>query len=430
MKKRKSSQTKVRGAKPESVAAVGFTPLSPEQSLQDYALFKAFQSNLLSLISHELRTPLTTVLNSLNVLHEGVVSSSAVGSAVGVGGLSSQNLIQMAYENAVKLNQALTMLFDLASLETGALHLVLREAVLRTLVQSRLPVYEQALARKKVKLRFEEVSSPKEGGLAEGVLPEGVLVDVFHLRRALDLCFQVLIPRVISATEVSVRVSSTTVEVRFDLVEGMEKQWETAWSQSLAEFYAGGVASVSVFAGVLQTEDAFLARSEEGFGNEFLLIHEIMRLHQGSFKASLEGGSANNSAKNSSVTLQIVLPQLTTEEGLHSVLKSRIYRLSSELGSVTLILVEDQVGGLKQKIKENLLRSRDAVYGLPQKQQVAMVLEDCQSEDAARVMRRIEKILEQGGGKKKLRYGIVHAPSDGLDPEALIRLGNERLLSR
>src|SRR4051794_1670953 len=65
--------------------SVGHKPpatLSP----QDETLFRAFQSNLLSLVSHELRTPLTGILNALSVLEEGAPS----------GDFSAEELITMA----------------------------------------------------------------------------------------------------------------------------------------------------------------------------------------------------------------------------------------------------------------------------------------------------------------------------------------------
>src|SRR5690242_1434214 len=57
-------------------------------SLQDEELYRAFQSNLLSLISHELKTPLMGILNALNILESGA------------GSFSVPELVAMARRNA------------------------------------------------------------------------------------------------------------------------------------------------------------------------------------------------------------------------------------------------------------------------------------------------------------------------------------------
>ena len=373
------------------------TPV-PTLHPHDQSLYQAFQSNLLSLISHELRTPLTGVLNALAVLKDGV----------NLGGLSSEDLINMAHENAERLNQALLVLLDLASLEAKSFHLRLREIDLASLVRGRLTNYQTALKTRSVTLKWSDLA-PK--------LREPLLGDPQKLGRAIDLCFQVVVPRAETQTEVKVEISSYQVRFVFQLAQNMEKHWQTAWSESGIGTQVGILSPYSAFAGVLQEEQAFLSRVEEGFGSEFLLIHEVLRLHHGKFTATLLGQE---------VTLLIEFPKMSSEEGLKAVLSSRTSRISMELGSVALILVQipDRTSpeDLKEKTREALYRASDSVYLLPSLNQLAVVLDDCRIEDAARIMKRVERALDQ-----KLFYSSVQSPSDGLDALELLKLGAQRL---
>jgi cytochrome c oxidase cbb3-type subunit I/II len=84
----------------------------------------------------------------------------------------------------------------------------------------------------------------------------------------------------------------------------------------------------SAFSGVLQSEQAFLSRAEEGLGSEYLLIHEIMRLHQGRFLAQRQGNQVG-------LVLELSAPD--SEEMLRSVLLSRAYEVSTFEGPLLSI---------------------------------------------------------------------------------------------
>jgi hypothetical protein len=376
--------------------SVGHKP-PPTLSPQDEALFRAFQANLLSLISHELRTPLTGILNSLSVLEEGAATSD----------FSSEELIKMARQNAQRLHRTLTTLLDLASLESGTFHVRLRETDLIKLVSGRLEMHQSVLRDRSLPVsKIMSVGAP-------------VLADPQKFARAIDLCFQILIPRVEQASQLTVRAEGFSVQFEFTLAPGMETLWDTAWTQALAGHHGGVTSPTSAFAGVLQSEQAFLTRMEEGLGSEFLLIHEIIRQHKGRFAATREGRA---------VTLAIELPQLTSEVALQSVLSSRAYDASNELRSVTLILLGTQAATpadhLAKLIKPCLFRASDAVYALPELKRVALVLDDCRPEYVAPLLGRIENALGM-----KVLSGIAHCPVDGHDPVRLVELAKKRLTS-
>ncbi|MEO7163391.1 MAG: HAMP domain-containing sensor histidine kinase [Bdellovibrionia bacterium] len=373
------------------------SPLAP----QDEALFRAFQSNLLSLISHELRTPLTGILNALTALEDGETD----------GALSSGELVKMARQNAQRLHQALVALLDLASLESGTFHARLREVDLIRLVRRWIGTGEPL---------FKDRGLKAEVIYDESVAPAAVLADTQKLGRVIDLCFQIIAARAEVGSVVDIRISLNTVTLTCNLPEGLFKSWQAAWAESLTGLASGLSSPFSAFAGVLQSEQAFLSRSEEGLGSELLLIHEIMRLHQGKFDCLFDEGCFQ-------VKMSIELPVLSSEEALRAVLTSRAYQVSSELGSVALVLIQvpDDVESnqFREEIRKNLFRTTDAVYPLPSLDRLALVLDDCKPEDAPILMARLSGALD-----RKLSFATAQCPSDVTDPAGLVAIAESRLL--
>ena len=378
--------------------AVGHQPpatLTPS----DETLFRAFQSNLLSLVSHELRTPLTGILNALSVLEDGG----------GMGEFSNEELVRMARQNAQRLHRTLLTLLDLASLESGTFHVRLREIDLNKLVASRLDAHQSIFRDQKLKVERASLAGA------------AVLADAQKLSRAVDLCFQALLPRVKEGSEVRISAQANHVEIRFELTGGTESAWSTAWSQAIAGFQSGIASPTSAFAGVLQSEQAFLSRMEEGLGSEFMLIHEILRQHQGRFTATQKGPA---------IALKLEIPILSSEEGLRAVLTSRAYEASSELRSVTLVLIhvpDDVKRGadteaFAKQVKSCFFRASDAVYLLPDVRKLALVLDDCRPEYVPVLVARIEKAIS-----REAMVGVAHCPLDGHDPERLLDLAKRRL---
>ncbi len=382
------------------VLSVGHSP-SGALKPQDETLFRAFQSNLLSLISHELRTPLMGILNALGMLDEGLTTSE----------LSEAELIAMARQNAQRLSHALSSLLDLASLDSGTFKARLREVDLSKLVQSRYQARRSLFRDRKL-----EVKEVLEAGA--GVKP--VLADAQRLGRAVELCLHVVASRAEMESKVVLRLTSTSMELEFVLTSGMEGHWESAWSQALAG-HQGGVASPSsAFAGVMQSEQAFLTRMEEGLGSELMLVHEIARLHLGKFESQ---------RMDRKVSLKLSFPELDSEEALQAVLASRAYQVSTELGSVALVLIRvpetAQRAAWLTEIRRSLFRASDAVYELPKRGQIALVLDDCKPEDAPRLMERIKARLG-----RDVAFGAAQCPVDGLDPAMLLPLAEKRLSGR
>jgi hypothetical protein len=384
--------------------SVGHAPPPALNEAQE-ALFRAFQSNLLSLISHELKTPLMGILNALQLL------ADADGEAGGA--LSTEELIAMARRNAQRLNRSLSALLDLAAVESGTFHARLKEVHLGRVVRTRVHAQEPEMREEGLRLVL-----PSDAG-EETFAP--VLADPQKLGRAIELCLDAAIPRAERGSELKVRISSSAFELTFTLKPGFEVLWRKAWSEAQVGFQSGVSAPGSAFRGTMQSEQAFLTRMEEGLGSEFLLIHEIMRLHDGRFEAEFDPA-----LERREITLRLTVPELSSEAGLLAVLSSRAYQASMELGSVALALAEVPAGiapeVFRLQVKKTLFRASDAVYALPEVRRIALVMDDCRPEDAPRLLARIEKSLG-----RPLRHGIATCPKDGFEPGQLIELAGRRL---
>jgi hypothetical protein len=345
---------------------------------------------------------LTGILNALGALEEDSSPQS----------VSQAEWLQMARQNAQRLHQALIALLDLAALESGTFHVRLREVDLVRIAKNRIQSYQSLFPDRQVLLEEEPESE------LEQRVP--VLADPQKLGRAVELCLDVLLPRSAPNSKIHVKTHSTGLQFRFDLADAMKSHWESLWKQSVIGFQGGVVSPYSAFGGVLQSEQAFLSRSEEGLGSELLLIHEILRLHRGKLEAEIQ---------DHQVILNFQLPELSTEESLHAVLSSRAYLMSTELGSTALVLIRTpehiSLEDFQKEVKKTLFRSSDAVYSLPLWNRVALVLDDCKPEDVPRLIGRIHQSLG-----RDLVFGAAHCPSDGHDPRVLLELAESRLKAK
>lgn len=369
-------------------------------SVQDEALFRAFQSNLLSLISHELRTPLMGVLNSMMLLEESPP------------GISSAELITMARRNAQRLHRSLSTILDVAAIESQGFRARLREVDLAHIVRGRVDQFKTVLKDRGMRLEFESVMAASESV---------ILADTVKIGRAVDLCLEMLALRGLEKSQAKLRISSTakvlSITLTGTLSPGAEKPWDEAWAQAMAGF-AGGVASPgSAFAGVMQSEQAFLTRMEEGLGSELLLVHEIMRLHNGEFQQKRTADQ---------VTLELRLPLPNSTENLKRVLASRAADASDGVFSVALILLKVPKGVAIEKfrgdVKKLLYRGTDGVYPVDERGEVGIVMEDYQKKDIPKFLERLEKSL---GGK--IKVGVAHCPEDVADTTELLERAQGQL---
>lgn len=349
-----------------------------------------FQANLLSLISHELRTPLMGVLNALTLLDSEDSTDS----------LSRAELLSMARRNAQRLHHALSSLLDLAAIESGTFHIRIKEVSLARLVDQALVQVQSELAGEVLNLSREDVVAKDQSA--------PVLADPQKMTRAVELCLRIFLFK--GDREESLRVRTTPQEIlfSFQLQASKSEEWDDAWDQ--AQIAQSGALAGSSFSGVMKEAGEFLTRSEEGLGSEMLLLHEILRLHQGQLKGTRKGLK---------VELRLVLPELRSREGLRAVLASRVWSSSTGLGSVAVALVEvpgkASVEAFRAQVRSYLFRTTDAVYTLPDENRIAVVMDDCKKADAPKLLSRIEKKLGTA-----LKYQVIACPEDGLDPDILL----------
>ena len=134
--------------------------------------------------------------------------------------------------------------------------------------------------------------------------------------------------------------------------------WQQAWFQAQAGFQGGIASPNSAFAGVMQSEQAFLTRREEGLGSEFLLLHEIMRLHHGRF---LEKRHEKGEGDQCSLSLEFT--RVGSEDDVRAILTSRAYDVSTELATVALVLMEVPKGQTSEEFADTIERASVSLLG-------------------------------------------------------------------
>jgi hypothetical protein len=402
-------------AKHEETAVEGLAvghEVSDKLAPQDEALVRSFQSNLLSLISHELRTPLTGILNALGLLDD---TAAFTENESELTGFTRADLVKMARQNAQRLHRTLVTLLDLAAVENRTFAVTLREIELVRMLRMRLEAHASIF-------RDQELAIIEKDDVQE----VSTLGDLSRLSRALDMCIELITFHSKKGSSVKVRISSAPVpliEFGFELADAGSAAWDQAWSQALTGFESGMASPTSAFAGALQTEQAFLSRTEEGLGSsELLLIHEVMRLHQGSFQQT---------RKDNSVTISLNFPALSSDDAVAAVLTSRTFELTSSPSAVTLVLIrvprEQSVPDFCSRVKGLLYRVTDGAYPLPERREVALVLDDYKKSDIEKFIARLEHSLSIPLNTK---HDIVfaHCPEDVADPRQLVELARAKFI--
>ncbi len=141
------------------------------------------QTALLNSISHDLRTPLVSIIGVLSSLQE---------KGVNLDDNAKFNLIQVAYEEAERLNHLITNLLDVSKLEAGALKLTKRPADVQDLIGAAL----------------EQITNRYHDRLIDDKVPDGLpLIPVDF-----SLIVQVLVNVLDNAIKYSPRDSSIDID--------------------------------------------------------------------------------------------------------------------------------------------------------------------------------------------------------------------------
>ena len=205
------------------------------------------------------------------------------------------------------------------------------------------------------------------------------------------------------SSPIKLRISSTS----FNLTSILSKKHSKLFSIKNKKQY---------FPSILQKEKTFLGKLQEGLQSEQFLIEKIMELHKGRFVQTCSGRR---------LVFSFYFPNFSSEEGLRTVLASRVYRASTGLESFACVLIQVPknvpVKIFKTQISDCLFRTSDAIYSLAPKRQIALVMDDCKAKDLPKLLKRIENTLGHS-----FMFGSVCCPTDGTDPDLLFELLKKR----
>lgn len=339
--------------------------------------------DLLSLVSHELRTPLTSVLNSLRVLRDEDVTSS-----------ERQKFLDMAYRNAERLNTTLNQLLDLSKLVSGRLVCRFHEVNLKHLLTSQV----EALKADANLLGFTLTAPSLAKALDD--LPV-ILGDAPRLEQVFKSIFENALKFSPSAAKISVRLKPARESVVLEIANPV-KEGTRINQKELFKIFS-------------QQED-ILNRAHEGVGGSLAIAAEVVRQHGGIMKASIDEGRFE---------ISVTLPVLESEDALLKVLESRMFALRTELGAISLVILEvgpKSVKTVLEALKAALFRASDSVYSLPKQNQVAVLMDDCKKSDAPKIIRRLLETVGTENAKilKAGSVGFASCPEDATDPVKLL----------
>jgi hypothetical protein len=352
--------------------------------------------DLLSLVSHELRTPLTSVLGSLRMLKEG-----------GLDPQEQEQFLDLALRNAEKLHLTLSQLLDLSKLVSGRLVCRFQEVSLKGVVLKEL----ERMTHEAKEAGFEL----KAPGVRETAVDLPVILgDPPRIEQVFRSLFNNALKFSPPGSALEFRAQLTPKAIKFyftNLVkEGVKPQ-----KTKLDELF-------KIFA----QQENVLNRSHEGVGGSLAISVEVIKQHSGKMKVTLDESS-------SKFTVEVELPVLESEEALVKVLEARMFALRTEVGAISLMLLDVGEKALRQvsdALRSALFRASDTVYCLTEAGQVAVVMDDCKAEDAPKIVGRLlsnmgaeaSRFLKDAGAK----VGIASSPEDTTDPEALLREARSR----
>lgn len=371
------------------------------KSTSDAQQIERVKLDLLSLVSHELRTPLTGVLNALRVLRDEDVSIS-----------DRQKFLDMACRNAERLNLALNQLLDLSKLVSGRLVCRFHEVGLKPLLLAQV----EGLTRDAELVGLKLSTTGLTKTLNE--LPV-ILGDAPRLEQVVKSLFENAMKFSPSMATVSVRLKSAVAaaalppEIRVDREGGAREYVLLEVSNSVKE---GAKVNQKNLFKIFSQQEGVLIRTHEGVGGSLAIGAEVLRQHGGALHAQVEEGT---------FTIWMALPILKSEQALLKVLESRMYALRTELGAISLVLVEVSPKSLKpvlEALKAALFRASDTVYSLPDVSQIAVLMDDCKKADAPKIINRLLENVSVENGKflKTAHVGLSSFPEDATDPQKLL----------
>ena len=358
--------------------------------------------DLLSLVSHELRTPLSSILNALRMLKDEDLAMSA---------LERGKFLDMAYRNAERLNSTLSQLLDLSRLVSGRLVCRFHETSLKQLVLAKTEHFRADAVKSGHKLRIS-------GDL--DLLPV-ILGDAPRLEKVVSSIFENALRFSPPGAQISLTVKT---EVKSSgLPAGISAGKLGHHEFVVLELVNPIMVGTSLEPGprdavfkIFGQQEAILDRVHEGVGGSLAIGAEVLKQHGGALYAEVD---------EDKFRVWVVLPVLKSEEQLMKVLESRLYALRTEVGAISLMILEVEPRSVKpvhEALKSALFRASDTVYSLSERNQVAVLMDDCKKPDSSKIVRRLLKNLGAESAKflSTAKVGLASSPEDGTEPEKIL----------
>jgi hypothetical protein len=329
--------------------------------------------------------------------------------------------LDMALRNAERLNSTLSQLLDLSRLVSGRLVCRFHEVALSHLIARELERVESEAKNTSRVFNAESCLAVVSG------LPV-ILGDAPRLELVLRALFDnalkfspeggALSLKIKSQVKGSSLPSGMTMKAGLGILIELSNPMEPGQSISTGE--------IDKIFSVFSQHERVLDRTHEGVGGSLAIAAEVIHQHGGSMLAKTVDGR---------FTVWVALPVLESEKALLKVLESRMYALKTEIGAISLMILEVGEKAMKQvgeALKVALFRASDTVYTLNEGQ-IAVVMDDCKKADAPKIVRRLLQNLGSESTKflrtEKARVGLASGPDDTTDPERLLALARESLVS-
>jgi len=367
-----------------------------------------YRSNLLSVISHEINTPLSLILNSLSMLEEKYPQDN--------------EYLPMFRRNAERLKHTVQNIMQLAEADAGALRVRLSEMDFRNFL---------LLRREWLKKSVE-----KEGFFFavdfEENLPN-VCADARRLARAFDTLVMNAIKFSSAASaeqEKKIRVKLHMGNVDEIPVQLRRPELETQTGLCLVVSVSSSLPALgTVPENFEQLFEPFSpwrdvnSREKDGLGVELALSREILMAHHGYIWAGAP------EIPGEGWVFRFALPILSRIDELGLVINNRLFGELSSLSKISLLVIHPEPGSLEtgkeqaelgRTIEKILFRSSDSIFWVPETGELTILMDDCDTEGAKKVAKRIIQLLRAEKPKMGFVWASVTAPDDGSNAQELL----------
>ncbi len=359
--------------------------------------------DLLSLVSHELRTPLSSIINALRMLKE-----------EDLGLADRAKFLDMASRNAERLNSTLSQLLDLSRLVSGRLVCRFHETSLKQLLIAQTEHFQEEVTKSGRSLSIT-------GDLDR--LPV-ILGDAPRLEKVVSSLFENAIrfsPQT-SKISFSVKTEVKSSGLPSALAQGKLGRHEfilLELTNTIARVTGSDPGPRDAIFKIFGQQEAILDRVHEGVGGSLAIGAEVVKQHGGGLFAEVTGDGVEK------FRVWMALPVLKSEEALMKVLESRLFGLRTEVGAISVMILEVEPRSVKpvhEALKSALFRASDTVYSLAERNQVAVLMDDCKKPDSSKIVRRLLQSLGAESAKflATARVGLASSPEDGTEPDKIL----------